>query len=156
MTSAPATPTATAFLPRRKLPIGIQTFSEIIQEGHYYIDKSSFAVRLANEGKYFFLRRPRRFGKSLFLDTLREMFEGNQALMFQSGYLTIDKVWQAPGQMELTPKYPNLEVQAALNNSLLQSLTGGPSVPEPQISWLYDCKASRNIVGFEVETLQVK
>lgn len=67
-------------LPRRKLPIGIQTFSEIIQEGHYYVDKTAFAVRLANEGKYYFLSRPRRFGKSLLLDTLREMFEGNQAL----------------------------------------------------------------------------
>ena len=67
-------------LPRHKLPLGIQTFSEIIQEGHYYVDKSAFAVRLANEGKYYFLSRPRRFGKSLFLDTLREMFEGNQAL----------------------------------------------------------------------------
>ncbi|MDD2810416.1 ATP-binding protein [Rhodoferax sp.] len=78
----PSSTLATAFAapPRRKLPIGIQTFSEIIGEGHYYVDKSGFAIRLANEGKYYFLSRPRRFGKSLFLDTLREMFEGNQAL----------------------------------------------------------------------------
>jgi Predicted AAA-ATPase/PD-(D/E)XK nuclease superfamily len=63
---------------RRKLPIGIQTFSEIISEGHYYVDKTAFAHRLIDEGKYYFLSRPRRFGKSLFLDTLAELFEGNE------------------------------------------------------------------------------
>ena len=70
----------TPTLLRRKLPIGIQTFSEIIEEGYYYVDKSGIAVDLAQQGKYYFLSRPRRFGKSLFLDTLQELFAGNQAL----------------------------------------------------------------------------
>jgi hypothetical protein len=70
----------TPTLLRRKLPIGIQTFSEIIEEGYYYVDKSGIAVDLAQQGKYYFLSRPRRFGKSLFLDTLKELFEGNQKL----------------------------------------------------------------------------
>ncbi|MDD2809673.1 ATP-binding protein [Rhodoferax sp.] len=65
---------------RRKLPIGIQTFREIIEEGYYYVDKSGYAVDLAETGKYYFLSRPRRFGKSLLLDTLRALFEGQQAL----------------------------------------------------------------------------
>ncbi len=65
---------------RKVLPIGIQTLSEIIQEGHYYVDKTSFVQRMVARGKYYFLSRPRRFGKSLFLDTLKEVFEGNQAL----------------------------------------------------------------------------
>ena len=65
---------------RKKLPIGIQTFREIREENHYYVDKTSFALRLIEEGKYYFLSRPRRFGKSLFLDTLGELFEGNQSL----------------------------------------------------------------------------
>ncbi|MEN9868235.1 MAG: hypothetical protein RL748_3825 [Pseudomonadota bacterium] len=65
---------------RKKLPTGIQTLSEIIQDGHYYVDKTGFAQRLIAGGKYYFLSRPRRFGKSLFLDTLKEIFEGNQAL----------------------------------------------------------------------------
>jgi Predicted AAA-ATPase/PD-(D/E)XK nuclease superfamily len=64
---------------RRKLPIGIQTFTEIISEGHYYVDKTAFAYRLIDEGKYYFISRPRRFGKSLFIDTLAELFEGNEA-----------------------------------------------------------------------------
>ena len=67
-------------LPRKKLPIGIQNLREIREGGYYYVDKSGYAVRLANEGKYYFLSRPRRFGKSLFLDTLKELFEANRPL----------------------------------------------------------------------------
>ncbi|MCC5841496.1 MAG: ATP-binding protein [Opitutales bacterium] len=67
-------------LPRKKLPIGIQNLREIREGGHYYVDKSGYAVRLATEGKYYFLSRPRRFGKSLFLDTLKELFEANRPL----------------------------------------------------------------------------
>ena len=64
----------------KKLPIGIQTFSEIIQENYYYVDKTEFAYKLLSKGKYYFLSRPRRFGKSLFLDTLAEIFLGNKEL----------------------------------------------------------------------------
>ncbi len=65
---------------RKRLPIGIQTFREIREGGYYYVDKTGFALRLINEGKYYFLSRPRRFGKSLFLDTLAELFSANQPL----------------------------------------------------------------------------
>ena len=65
---------------KRKLPIGIQTFREIREEGHYYVDKTQFAGQLVDEGKHYFLARPRRFGKSLLIDTLKELFEGNKAL----------------------------------------------------------------------------
>jgi hypothetical protein len=65
---------------RKKLPIGIQTFSEIRSEGYYYADKTAFCLKLAQQGKYYFLSRPRRFGKSLLIDTLGELFSGNQAL----------------------------------------------------------------------------
>ena len=67
-------------LPRRKLPIGIQTFSKLREQDCYYVDKTDIAIQLIDSGTYYFLSRPRRFGKSLFLDTLREMFEGNRAL----------------------------------------------------------------------------
>jgi len=64
----------------KKLPIGIQTLSEIINEGYVYIDKTAIALDLINTGKYYFLSRPRRFGKSLFVDTLKEIFSGNKTL----------------------------------------------------------------------------
>ncbi|MCX7692328.1 MAG: ATP-binding protein [Tepidimonas taiwanensis] len=65
---------------RRKLPIGIQTFREIREEGCYYVDKTPYAIRLIEQGKHYFLSRPRRFGKSLFLDTLAELFAGSRSL----------------------------------------------------------------------------
>ncbi len=65
---------------RKKLPIGIQTLEEIREGNYYYVDKSGFALQLIDQGKYYFLSRPRRFGKSLFLDTLKELFEGNRPL----------------------------------------------------------------------------
>ncbi len=65
---------------RKILPIGIQTFREIRERDCYYVDKTGYALELIEQGKYFFLSRPRRFGKSLFLDTLGELFAGNEPL----------------------------------------------------------------------------
>ena len=65
---------------KRKLPIGIQTFLKMREQNHYYVDKTAHIRALVDEGSYFFLSRPRRFGKSLFLDTLKELFEGNEPL----------------------------------------------------------------------------
>ncbi len=71
---------------RRKLPIGIQTFRKIREENCYYVDKTALIQRLMDEGSHYFLSRPRRFGKSLFLDTLKELFEGNEPL-FEGLYI---------------------------------------------------------------------
>ena len=65
---------------KRKLPIGIQTFRKIREENCYYVDKTAYIERLVTEGTHYFLSRPRRFGKSLFVDTLKELFEGNEPL----------------------------------------------------------------------------
>ena len=65
---------------KRKLPIGIQTFRTVREEGYYYVDKTAYARRLIEDGTHYFLSRPRRFGKSLFVDTLKELFEGNEPL----------------------------------------------------------------------------
>ena len=64
----------------KKLPIGIQSIQEIITKGYIYVDKTPFALDLIQNGKHYFLSRPHRFGKSLFLSTLEEIFRGNKAL----------------------------------------------------------------------------
>ena len=64
----------------RKLPIGIQNFEKMISEGYIYVDKTDYVYRLAQSGLPYFLSRPRRFGKSLFLSTLRAYFEGKKEL----------------------------------------------------------------------------
>ena len=71
---------------KRKLPIGIQTFRKIREESYYYVDKTPYIRRLLDEGTHYFLSRPRRFGKSLFLDTLKEAFESNEPL-FEGLYI---------------------------------------------------------------------
>ena len=65
---------------RSLLPIGIQTFRTLRERNCYYVDKTAYALRLVDEGTHYFLSRPRRFGKSLFLDTLKELFEGSREL----------------------------------------------------------------------------
>ena len=65
---------------RRKLPVGIQTFRTIREEGYYYVDKTAYVRRLVDGGKHYFLSRPRRFGKSLLVDTIKELFEGSEEL----------------------------------------------------------------------------
>ena len=64
----------------RKLPIGIQTFEDIRRDNYLYVDKTAFVWQLANQGKPYFLARPRRFGKSLLLSTFEAYFKGQKDL----------------------------------------------------------------------------
>ena len=64
----------------KNLPIGLQNIQEIIRDGYIYVDKTQFALELIQTGKHYFLSRPRRFGKSVFVSTLKEIFRGNKAL----------------------------------------------------------------------------
>lgn len=64
----------------QKYPIGVQNFEKIIRNGFLYIDKTEFIYRLITKGEYYFLSRPRRFGKSLLLSTLEAFFQGKREL----------------------------------------------------------------------------
>lgn len=63
-----------------RYPIGMQTFSNLIEEGYAYVDKTAYIKPLLTQGKFIFLSRPRRFGKSLLLSTLKAYFEGRRDL----------------------------------------------------------------------------
>jgi hypothetical protein len=65
---------------RRKLPIGLQTFAKMREGNCYYVDKTPFILQLIDQGSHYFLSRPRRFGKSVLLDTIKELFEGRREL----------------------------------------------------------------------------
>ena len=82
----------------RKLPIGIQSFESLRNEGYIYIDKTEFVYSLVHTGKVYFLSRPRRFGKSLFLSTLKAYFEGKKELFAGLKIETLEKdnpdAWQ--------------------------------------------------------------
>ncbi|MCC6133936.1 MAG: AAA family ATPase [Candidatus Contendobacter sp.] len=70
----------------KKLPIGLQNLREMRTQGYVYVDKTPHIARLVEQGKYYFLARPRRFGKSLLVDTLAEAFAGSREL-FEGLYL---------------------------------------------------------------------
>ncbi len=74
-----------------KYPVGIQTFEKIRKGGYVYVDKTEFVYNLATRGQYYFLSRPRRFGKSLLLSTFEALFEGRRDL-FEGLYIA-DKDW---------------------------------------------------------------
>ncbi|PPD52394.1 MAG: hypothetical protein CTY11_09265, partial [Methylomonas sp.] len=108
---------------RLKLPIGIQTFREIREEGYYYVDKTPYVAQLAHSGKYYFLSRPRRFGKSLFLDTLAEAFEGNRAL-FEGLHLEQHWDWDKRFPvMRISFGAGTLQDRAQLDTAILNQLS---------------------------------
>lgn len=62
-------------------PVGIQSFEEIRKNGYCYVDKTALIYQLVSSGKYYFLSRPRRFGKSLLLSTLDAYFSGKKSCL---------------------------------------------------------------------------
>ena len=79
----------------RKLPIGIQSFNKIREENYLYVDKTDIIWDLANKGRrYNYLSRPRRFGKSVLIDTLQCYFEGRKELFEGLKILDLEKDWK--------------------------------------------------------------
>lgn len=77
-----------------KYPIGIQDFEKLRTNGYSYVDKSRFVYKLATEGEYYFLSRPRRFGKSLFLSTLEAYFQGKKELFKGLAIYDLETDWK--------------------------------------------------------------
>ena len=77
-----------------KYPIGIQDFEDLRRNGYAYVDKTHFVYKLADEGKYYFLSRPRRFGKSLFLSTLEAYFQGKKELFEGLDIYNLETEWK--------------------------------------------------------------
>lgn len=79
---------------RRKYPVGIQTFSEIIEKGYVYVDKTDLVWQLTDYAKYIFLSRPRRFGKSLLSSTLHSYFAGERELFDGLKIMELEQEWK--------------------------------------------------------------
>ncbi|MEW6368462.1 MAG: AAA family ATPase [Acidobacteriota bacterium] len=107
----------------KKLPLGISTFSDIVRQGRLYVDKTRWIHKLVAEGgKYFFLSRPRRFGKSLLVSTLKEIFEGNRDLF--AGLWIHDKLdWTPNPVIRLDCSAINYDTPDALKSSLVTVLS---------------------------------
>ncbi|MDR3308603.1 MAG: AAA family ATPase, partial [Tannerella sp.] len=77
----------------RKLPIGIQDFESLRTDQYLYVDKTAYVYSLVTQGKPYFLGRPRRFGKSLFLSTLKAYFLGKKELFEGLAIAELEKDW---------------------------------------------------------------
>ena len=77
-----------------KYPIGIQSFEQIIENGYAYLDKTALVYDLVTNGKIYFLSRPRRFGKSLLVSTLKCYFEGKKELFKGLAIDKLEKEWK--------------------------------------------------------------
>ena len=103
-------------------PIGIQTFDQIIERGFVYVDKTDMVYSLATEGKIYFLSRPRRFGKSLLLSTIRAYFEGKKELFAGLKIDALEHDWHVHRVFHFDFNGVDFTVPGALNrvlNSLL-------------------------------------
>ncbi|HQC38443.1 MAG TPA: AAA family ATPase, partial [Thermotogota bacterium] len=85
----------------KKLPVGLQDFRYLRENDFVYVDKTSFLYQMIDSGKFFFLSRPRRFGKSLTVSTLKYLFQGEKAL-FQDTWIY--------GQWDWDTRYPVVHI----------------------------------------------
>lgn len=101
-----------------KYPIGIQTFSEVINGGYVYVDKTALMYKMISEGKYYFLSRPRRFGKSLFLSTLEAFFSGQKELFRGLAAEQLEHDWYQYPILHLDLNSEKYDTVEALNGML--------------------------------------
>lgn len=108
----------------RKYPIGIQSFENIRKEGYLYVDKTALIYQLVQTGKYYFLSRPRRFGKSLLLSTLQAYYEGKKELFDGLAMASLEKDWKTYPVLHLdlnARRYEDVHSLVAILNQHLES-----------------------------------
>ena len=139
-------------------PIGIQSFSEIRENGYVYVDKTGKMYKLVSEGKYYFLSRPRRFGKSLLVSTLKAYFEGRKELFDGLAVSNLEKDWKQYPVLHLDLNSKKYDSIAALDKILNDHLEQWESLygdekrsrdPEDRFSYVIrqaKAKTGRNVV----------
>ena len=103
-------------------PIGIQNFEKIRKDGYFYIDKTALIYQLVKTGSYYFLSRPRRFGKSLLISTLEAYFQGKKELFKGLAMETLEKDWIKRPILHLDLNIEKYDTEESLNNILEKSL----------------------------------
>ena len=104
-------------------PIGIQNFEKIRQDGYFYVDKTALMYQLVMTGSYYFLSRPRRFGKSLLISTLEAYFQGKKELFTGLMVEKLEKDWIEHPILHLDLNIEKYDALESLDNILDKSLT---------------------------------
>ena len=143
-----------------KYPIGIQNFEKIRREGYAYVDKTALMYKMASEGSYYFLSRPRRFGKSLMVSTLEAFFSGKKEL-FEGLYAgTADWEWKEYPILHLDLNVKKYDSATSLDEILNRALLGWenqypPKWKEPSLEGRFELvvKAAAEQTGMPVVIL---
>ena len=104
-------------------PIGIQNFEKIRQDGYFYVDKTALMYQMVKTGSYYFLSRPRRFGKSLLISTLEAYFQGKKELFTGLMVEKLEKDWIEHPILHLDLNIEKYDALESLDNILDKSLT---------------------------------
>ena len=123
----------------RKYPLGVQTFEDIINGGYLYIDKTALVYELVSSGKYFFLSRPRRFGKSLLVSTLESYFQGRKDLFQGLALQHLEQKWDVYPIFHIDLATKKYEDGNALDDMLLEYVT----------SWEQKYGCNKDEIGLE-------
>lgn len=102
----------------KKYPIGIQDFESLRKDNYYYIDKTRYVYELAESGRYYFLSRPRRFGKSLLISTLEAYFEGKKDLFEGLAIEGMEKEWKSYPVLHLDLNTRKYEQESSVEDLL--------------------------------------
>lgn len=106
----------------KKLPLDIQTFTKLRELNYLYVDKTEYAYNLISNGQCYFLSRPRRFGKSLFVSTLQEILSGNKELFDDLWISKSDYEWKKYGVISLSLSSLDIETIDLFQKSLCHAL----------------------------------
>ena len=103
-------------------PVGIQNFEKLRKEGYFYVDKTALIYRLVTTGSYYFLSRPRRFGKSLLISTLEAYFQGKRELFDGLAVASLEKEWKRYPILHLDLNIGKYDCPDSLDGMLNRSL----------------------------------
>lgn len=102
----------------RLYPVGIQNFEDLRSRGYIYVDKTLLLYNLVQTGKYYFLSRPRRFGKSLMISTLEAYFLGKRELFKGLAMESLEKDWTVHPVLHMDLNTEKYDTEASLENKL--------------------------------------
>ncbi len=122
----------------RKLPLDLSTFRIMRESNYLYVDKTRHAYNLITQGRRYFLSRPRRFGKSLLVSTLKEILKGNRALCHGLWIDESDYAWKEHGVIALDFSQYNIKDQASFNKGICRALSR--IAQEYQLNISVDCE----------------
>ena len=106
-----------------KYPIGIQSFDRIIEDDYVYVDKTDMVYSLVQEGSIYFLSRPRRFGKSLLVSTLKNYFLGRKELFRGLKIDALEKDWKVYPVFHIDFNGGEYTIKGALRSAILSYIT---------------------------------